>query len=126
MHDGQDTDADELRPIHNGIPSAAINQSQTRRTWLTIKFKAFRKHQTQYLLHIKSSYIYYIVIYSFLSIFIRDTVPSQSSWKKFYFLLKKSFLTMATKVKPTTVKIRKNYIRMLDSFLYKVHFSKKL
>ena len=33
---------------------------------------------------------------------------------------------MATKVKPTTVKIRNNYIRMLDSFLYKVHFSKKI
>ena len=39
---------------------------------------------------------------------------------------KKSFFTMATKVKPTTVKIRKNHIRMLDSFLYKVHFSKTL
>ena len=33
---------------------------------------------------------------------------------------------MATKFKPTTVKIRKNYTRMLDSFLYKVHFSKKI
>ena len=32
---------------------------------------------------------------------------------------------MATKVKPTTVKIRKNYIRLLDSFLYKVHLKKK-
>ena len=39
---------------------------------------------------------------------------------------KKSFFIMATQVKPTTVKIRKNYIRILDSFLYKVHFSKKL
>ena len=29
-------------------------------------------------------------------------------------------------VQPTTVQIRQNYIRMLDSFLYKVHFSKKL
>ena len=39
---------------------------------------------------------------------------------------KKSFFTMATNVKPTAVKIRKNYNRMLDSFLYKVHFSKKI
>ena len=38
----------------------------------------------------------------------------------------KSFFTMATKVKPTTVKIRKKLYSMLDSFLYKVHFSKKL
>ena len=31
---------------------------------------------------------------------------------------------MATKVKPTIVKIFKKYIRMRISFLYKVHFSK--
>ena len=39
---------------------------------------------------------------------------------------KKAFFTMATKVKPTTVKIFLKNIHMRNSFLYKVHSSKKL
>ena len=38
---------------------------------------------------------------------------------------KKSFFTMATKDKPTIVKIWKKYIRLRYSFLYEVHFQKK-
>ena len=38
----------------------------------------------------------------------------------------KSFFTMAKNVKLTTVKIWKKYIRMRNSFLYKVHVTKKL